>query len=270
MVAAAAEEAEEADAEAPAQSSATAAAAFVRLWQSGACDADAHAQLARLLMQCPLSGRVIHGFPDDPGFGRLLSADEWKRLSWVFGAEALAGFLGKSPREICLQLGFGEEWLANKVAAGKHFKLAIFPASCADSQLATWDGVEALLRSEYQEVWASKIAPHYNRIRSTPFAELEAEAGYKMLTVNLVGRYNPETGESHDARYMSLQRLLRRGGTCTEVRQFLWDEIGLKGLFRGDGHTMDDHGHLGPLEYLCRNMPLADMVGGVVVDVVPS
>ena len=173
--------AEEADAEAPAQPSATAAAsaaaAFVRLWQSGACDADAHAQLARLLMRCPLSGRVIHGFPDEPGFGRLLSADEWKRLSWVFGAEALAGFLGKSAREICLQLGFGEEWLAQKVAAGKRFKLAIFPASCADSQLATWDGVEALLRSEYQEVWASKIALHYNRIRSTPFAELEAEAG---------------------------------------------------------------------------------------------
>ena len=90
-----------------------------------------------------------------------------------------------------------------------------------------------------------------------------------MLTVNLVGRYNPDTGESHDARYVSLQRLLRRDGTCTEVRQFLWDEIGLKGLFRGDGRTMDDHGNLGPPEYLCRNVPLADMAGGVVVDVVP-
>eukprot|EP01045_Picozoa_sp_COSAG04_P012685 COSAG04_NODE_863_length_9800_cov_12.998248_12_plen_177_part_00 len=84
------------------QHSTTAAADFVRLWRSGACDAAAHAQLAQLLERCPLSGRMIHGFPDDPGLGRLLSTDEWKRLSWVFGPEALPGFLGKSAREICL------------------------------------------------------------------------------------------------------------------------------------------------------------------------
>jgi len=27
--------------------------------------------------------------PDEPGFGKLLSADEWKKLSWVFGPDAL-------------------------------------------------------------------------------------------------------------------------------------------------------------------------------------
>ena len=163
------------------QLSTTAAADFVRLWRSGACDAAAHAQLDQLLERCPLSGRMIHGLPDDPGLGHLLSTDEWKRLSWVFGPEALPGFLGKSARDICLALGFGERWLTEKLAAGTLFKLAIFPSESADSRLATWDGVEALLQAYYPEVWQSKIVAHWERIRTTPLAELEAEAGYSML-----------------------------------------------------------------------------------------
>ena len=88
--------------------------------------------------------------------------------------------------------------------------------------------------------------------------------------MNLVGRYDHATGESKDDRYVSLQRLLRREGTMPEVRQFLWDEIGLRNLFLGTGRTMNDEGVLGPPEYLCRNLPLAEMQGAVVVDVVPE
>jgi hypothetical protein len=160
---------------------ATAATEFLALWRSGACDADAHAQLTALLEQCPLSGRMIHGKPSDAGFARLLSSDDWKRLSWVFGPNALHGFLGKSSWEICLQLGFGERWLTERLASGKRFMLAVFPSESADARLATWDGVEGLLTACYPEVWGSKIAAHWSRIRSTQFAELEAEAGYSML-----------------------------------------------------------------------------------------
>jgi hypothetical protein len=60
----------------------------------------------------------------------------------------------------------------------------------------------------------------------------------------------------------------RREGTIVEVRQFLWDEIGLKRLFTGDGLTMDDDGKPGPPEYLARNLPLDEM-GAAVIDVVP-
>ena len=52
-----------------------------------------------------------------------------------------------------------------------------------------------------------------------------------------------------------------------EIRQFLWDEIGLKGLYSGTGYTVDDDGRQGPPEYLCANTPLTEMVGAVVVDV---
>jgi hypothetical protein len=181
------------------------AAEFVALWQSGACDKVAHARLAALLARCKLSGRMIHGYEGEQGFGRLLSSDEWKRLSWVFGPEALTGFLGKSAREICLQLGFGQQWLEAKLKDGKLFKLAIFPSESADSKPATWSGVECLLETNYPEVWP-KIAAHLPKIRSLSFAAVEAEAGYSMLDVNLVGR-NHANGESKDDRYISLQRL---------------------------------------------------------------
>jgi len=71
----------------------------------------------------------------------LLTSDRWKRLSWIFGPDALALFLGKDARKICVLLGFGEEWLNNKIPKGKKFKLAIFPSKAVDAQCATWEGV---------------------------------------------------------------------------------------------------------------------------------
>lgn len=239
---------------------------FIELWRSGAHD---DAALARLLARCELSGRMIHGQPDDQGFGKLLSADDWKRLSWVFGSDALAGFLGESPRGICLRLGFGEEWLDEKLKRGKLFKLCIFPSASVSATPATWDGVAALLREHYADVWP-KIERHYDRIRATPVKELELEGGYDMQQANFAGR-DHATGESPSPHYMSLQRLARIAEpSAVQVRQFLWDEIGLKGLYRGDGLTYDDDGQPGNREFLARQMPLSAIEGAVVVDVVPS
>ena len=247
------------------------AAEFIALWRSGANDAAAHAKLAQLLARCPLAGRVVTCLAGDPASGRLLSADEWRRLSWVFGPEALPGFLGLDAAGICLQLGFGAPWLRAKLATGKYrFKLAVFPAASTDACLATWDGVEHMLRREYPEAWRRKIAPHWAHIRGNSFAQLQAEAGYNLLDINRAGR-DPTTGESEDARYVSLQRLMRPDyGGSVHVRQFLWDEIGIKDLFSGHGRTVNDDGTLGPPEYLCRNVPLADISGCCCVDIVPE
>lgn len=251
------------------------AAEYVALWQSGRCDEQAHAELREILSRCPLSGRMIHGFPPDrdPGFGRLLSSDEWKRLSWVFGPDALSSFLGKDARGICLELGFGETWLEEKLAQGKLFKLAVFPASSADAVPATWDGVEVLLESNYPDVWEPHVKRHYATIREEPFQAIQKLADYDMLQANLAGR-DHATGESSDPNYMSLQRLVKRiekgDPSVVEVRQWLWDEIGLKSLYKGDGFTYDDNSNRGPLEYLARNAPLADIQGIVVLDVVPA
>ena len=247
---------------------------FLSLWRSGACDDDAHTMLAGLLCSCELAGRVIHGQPEEPGFGKLLSSDEWKRLSWVFGSDALHGFLGRSPRGICLRLGFGERWLDEKLASGKLFKLCIFPSASVSATKATWTGVATLLETHYPEVWP-KISVHLPTIirmseegHDSPISPIQKEACYDMHAANLAGR--KADGESASEHYMSLQRLMRiEKPSLVQVRQFLWDEIGLKGLYRGDGYTYDDKGVRGNLEYLARQAPLSSIPGAVVLDVVP-
>ena len=70
---------------------------------------------------------------------------------------------------------------------------------------------------------------------------------------------------------MSLQRLSRiEEPSAVQIRQFLWDEIGLKDLYRGDGFTYDDGGRRGNREFLARQMRISEIEGVVVVDVVPS
>ena len=52
-----------------------------------------------------------------------------------------------------------------------------------------------------------------------------------------------------------------------EVRQFLWDEIGLNKLFTGKGYTEDEQGNVGPKEYLAMNKRFVDIKGLCIVDV---
>ena len=107
-------------------SESSAASEFVALWQSGACDAAAHSRLQGILSRTELSGRLCHGSATDPMFGRgLLTSDRWKRLSWIFGPDALPKFLGKDAREICVLLGFGEEWLNHNVRTTPPFSSVI-------------------------------------------------------------------------------------------------------------------------------------------------
>ena len=249
----------------------SAAAQFLELWQSGACDAAAHAKLEAILARHELSGRMTHGEGD--GFGQgLLSNDKWKRLSWIFGPDAIRGFLGKDARGICMQLGFGEDWLDNKLPRGKRFKLAVFPSKSVDSTLSTWNGVEFLLEKHFPEAWP-KVAPHMEQIRATPIEEMQRLAGYDMGRCNAVGRSggaDDVDGESNDENYTSLQRLLKREGTLVQARQFLWDECGIKGLFAGDGRTQDEAGQQGPNEYLARNVRIDAIEGCAIIDVHPT
>jgi len=238
-----------------------AAQRFVDLWKSGACNAEAHSQLEQILTDFPLSGRVIHGLPEDKNFSTHLSSDGWKKVSWVFGSDALPHFLGKSAREICLLLGFGAEWLDAKVKMGVTFTLALFPSVSVDAVLADWNHV---LRTQYPPSITSKVEPHLPYIIATDISAIESEAGYSMMQVTLKGR-DPKTGEPVDRRYMSMQRLAAiESPSVVQVRQFLWDEIGMGRLFHGDGQTKDDRGRPGPQEYFAKNYSLAEIIGAVV------
>lgn len=239
---------------------------FLALWRTGRDDDSTRRQLHSLLLDYPLSGRVISGYPHDDGFGTMLSSDGWKRVSWVFGPEALPMFLGKSEREVCLLLGLDAKWLDAKIEAGKIFTMVIFPSASLDVVLADWDGVTHVLKTSYTSVWP-KVEFHLPRIIASSFTQLEEEAGYSFLEVNLAGR-DHISGNSRDERYMSLKRIEEiESPSCVQVRQFLWDELGLKPLFRGDGQTEDDNNVLGSKEYLAKNCLLKDIVGAAVVTI---
>uniref|UniRef100_A0A7S2UYZ7 Uncharacterized protein n=1 Tax=Fibrocapsa japonica TaxID=94617 RepID=A0A7S2UYZ7_9STRA len=265
------------------EASATAASEFIELWKNSInCDTqaliEAKEKCEHILNRVELAGRMIHiettseAFAENEIDANLLSDDRWKRLSWIFGPDAVRNFIGIDARGICLLLGFGEEWLDRKLASGTRFKLAIFPKTSVDGTLATWDGVENVVQKYYPEVWG-KVENHMPEIRSTDFTEIQRLAGYDMQAVNLVGRrgraYDVD-GESDSEHYISLQRLQRREGTLVQVRQFLWDEIGIKGLFVGDGRTQNDAGEQGPREFLARNLPINDIEGHIVIEVNPS
>merc|ERR1712151_578781 len=107
------------------------------------------------------------------------------------------------------------------------------------------DNVERLVMKVYPEV-AAKVCRHLPEIRSTPFAELQRRAGYSMYDVNLKGR-------EVDPRYMSAVRLHALEPSLVQVRQFLYDEIGMSTLFVGDGISMEDDGSRGVPEFLAEN-----------------
>ena len=87
-----------------------------------------------------------------------------------------------------------------------------------------------------------------------------------MDEANLKGR-DPETLLGRDPNYVSLKVLQSiEAPTCVQVRQFLWDEIGMKGLFSGTSITEPDDGSIGVLEYLVPNMSIADIHGCAVMD----
>eukprot|EP00854_Cymbomonas_tetramitiformis_P019303 gene19303-23076_t len=234
------------------------AAEFLDLWNSGVTETAVVKRLEYLLAKRTLCGRIIHG-KDDGAFVRL-SVQPWKRLSWVFGPDALRTFLGKDARGICMTVGFGDEWLDAKLQAGVKFKLAVFPTDVDTfgCERATWDGLESMVSRAYPEV-AEKVTARMPQIRSESFRELQSQAGYDMLEVNLKGR-------EVDTRYVSAARLQQREGNVTEVRQFLFDECGVRNLFTGDGYTVDDAGIKGVAEYLAINRALAEIPGCVSVD----
>ena len=216
---------------------------------------------------------MISGWKNDEEFmrGNRTLSYKYKKFSWVFGKDAMKGFLGKSPRQICLELGFSRGWIEDRIRKGKIFKFAIFPSqNVGGPVLNDWDGLADLLQEFYKEVWP-KIARHLPDIRVMSSEDLQAEAGYDMFKAHLAGRRDDTTGESDDPNYMSLQRLVKREGTRVEVRQFLWDELGVTAKYTGTGHTLDESGKEKYKEYWVRNTYcMSEIEGCAIEDVDPS
>lgn len=240
---------------------------FLKLWESGASDARAKQRLKLILKRTELVGSVIYGTTDDPQFGKTLHTSKWRRLCWVFGPDALPDFLGLSAWEICIKLGFGEDWINDKLSQNYVFKMSIFPSTSVAAVPATWNGLQQRLMDVYDSVWL-KISDKFQKLQAMTIQEIQAQSSYDMKAAHDAGRIQDgTTGESTSEYYMSIQRLeCIDNPTLVQVRQFLWDEVNCNNLYAGDGYTRDDNGNKGYAEYLAKQMLFVDIDGSEILD----
>jgi len=107
------------------------------------------------------------------------------------------------------------------------------------------------LEEFYPEVWP-KVSPWKEQLQTTPWAEVEKLAPFNFLEVSFKGR-------EVDDNYISAARLAARPGTFLEIRSFLYFEIGLKELFKGDGYAYSQSGERGTAEFLAPNRPVSEL-----------
>lgn len=126
--------------------------------------------------------------------------------------------------------------------------------------------------NHYPEVWPLFTDEIQLSLKTMSFDEIEKLAGYCMKDVNIIGR-NPITGVCSDPRYVSLKKLQEivededDRPMLVVLRQFLFDELGVKELFTGIGRTASHNKALPTCkEYLALNKPLVDIQGHRVIE----
>ncbi|KAL6055772.1 Isochorismatase domain-containing protein [Balamuthia mandrillaris] len=226
-----------------------------------------------------LYGRIIKGRNEEE-LSRL-SDSSWKRLSWIVGPDGLADFCrrrsssappssGRRALDLLLSVGKDKTWLRQKVEQSYSFKLLVFETHPHVSvQHATWEGIFSLMKDVYPESWPL-LRAHQERLQQFSFEEIqqkfweeEENEAFDIEEVHLLGEGDP--------RYLVEVRLLQRARermeryakeeegerddeariSLGEARAFLYHEVGLNGLFSGDGYTkMEATGERGMREYL--------------------
>jgi len=84
----------------------------------------------------------------------------------------------------------------------------------------------------------------------TPWSYFEESAPFNWQQVARNGRSDPY--------HITYQKLINASGTLLEVRSFLYYEIGMKELYRGDGFTYTLNGSKGYPEYFAVNQKVSD------------
>jgi Dual specificity phosphatase, catalytic domain len=210
-------------------------------------------------------GRVAKFRPGIPHERTHLTHDPADAVAFFLGHEGMNRLLSCRGTAAVLELiGFTKEYVAAKQAAGIVYELLVCPAPHASSPgtegsaggslrpvLATWDGVAAVLATHFKRVLPF-FEEHRPALESRSFEDFQAAAGFEFLPVHIAG-------EENDARYLTYARAcstIDKTGQLTmlEVRRFLFHEMGLRGLFRGDGHTYTEDGQRGVREYFVPNV----------------
>jgi len=193
-----------------------------------------------------LYGRLVKG-NEDKHFEKLCTED-WKQLAWVFGPETLSDFIQYDDDKLADKLGLLKEWIKGYLVKGYKFRLLIFNSEI-DSVLANWDN-SFLLFEKYYPLIYPKLSRWKETLMNTPWSYFEVNAPFNWLEISRKGRSDPY--------HMTYDKLQHSEGTLLEVRAFLYFEIGMKELYRGDGWTYSVDGARGYPEYFTFNHPLSE------------
>ena len=101
------------------------------------------------------------------------------------------------------------------------------------------------------------LLQHLPTLENTPFSDFEIEAGFKFLECkrNMDGSFPDKPPFYNYDLYCSIPA----PHTALQVRLFLYCEMRLLEMFRGDGYAATtEPGSVCSLEYLCPNLKLSD------------
>ncbi len=204
-----------------------------------------------------LVGRILRG--TTPAAFNTLTDDPDRRVVFLVDSTGLEALCGLSGYEMLQKVGWDDNYIAAKMAAGNSVKLVVFPeVSC---KLGTWDNVLSCVEAMYPEVWA-KIAPHRATIAAmTPndLPAVESRLGFKF--------HDAEKGGKSDPRFMTIDRFKACRGTADEARAFLYFVVHLREQFVGSGYTQNTAGQRGVPEYLLPNKPISALGDHEMLDI---
>ena len=189
--------------------------------------------------------------------------DSSRKVAFVAGGEFWAASIGLSAREILLRNGVQAAWLESELAAGTRFILVLFDDNERAVWPADWAGVRRAVQS-YHPRAAQKMAPHWQALRASSWAELEAEAGTPFAELD------EQEGPMTEERYA----LPDTADTAATARRFLADALNLNPLFAGTGFTVDGRSSGngsrggGTPEYLAENRLLSSFPSEQIIDLV--
>jgi hypothetical protein len=213
-----------------------------------------------------LAGRVTQG-SNEADF-EYLQKNTDKKFAWVMGGDGLKLFLKQSNIQVLRSIGGEDRWIRKRLEIGRRFRLGIFYKSdqCVP---ATWDGILSLIDKHYSKSISTKICQHADALKSMSFDEIEDRARLSFLEGASYFDVNelPVNGIFNDSRFMTEERFSECQGTLEESRGFLYNRIGLTGLFDGSGFTKDSTGQLHVREYLQLNLLVRDLPGFRYLDI---
>lgn len=200
-----------------------------------------------------LYGRVCRSKLSQP---LVLAEERDRRVTMVMGPSGIEKLFGKSGFDMLIELGHTSEYIEREVAAGTKFSLVVFRRQ-KGMATATWTNVIKAVALHYPEV-ADIVTPYAAVLKSTAFADWQAQAGFSLAEVHAKGAADP--------RFMTVARLLQSKRDALAVRRFLYHVIRLTELFSGDGYTRRHDGTRGVREYVVENKVIACLGEQVTVE----